>query len=113
MDFGDFEIADAAILGGVMGFVEEATRDEERMLDESDFNPEGFSEAVRDAVDRSHDVQIRLLYNENPGLVEFLVKKVREERENYQKSADEKEIAEVKKEMQEELDRLEKEESDQ
>lgn len=111
MDGSDFDIGDAIIAGGIVGFVHDSIKSEES-LEESDFDPEDFTEAVKDGVESSNNIQLRLLYNENPGLVEFLVKKVREDRENASKTAIENEAAQVRKEMQEELERMEREERD-
>ena len=110
MDGDGFDIGDSIIAGGIAGFIYDSIKEEDR-LDESDFDPEGFSESVKDGVEDSNNVQLRLLYNENPELVEFLVKKVREDRERASQAAIEKEAAQVRQEMQEELERMEREES--
>ena len=111
MDFDDFGLEDAAILGGVLGFVEEATKaEEEGVSDEYATDvEEDFRDTVAEWVSRTPDVQLRLLYNENPALVEFMVRKAYENRGMSAKKIEEKEIKQVRKEMQEELERLEEE----
>lgn len=108
MDFLDnFELADAAIIGGIAGFVQDSLKSEDKWSNEDGFDEEDFARAVEDEVALSGDTQLRLLYNENPGLVRFLIRKVYEDREKAVKAAEEKEIEQVNKEMREEIERME------
>jgi len=117
MNFDDFDLADTALLGGVLGFLEEAAELENKELDGDAVNEDAhidiesdFKESVADWVSKTTDVQLRLLYNENPDLVEFMIKKFYQEREQDLKAVETMEIQEVRKEMQEELEKLEQDE---
>ena len=72
----DFDIEDAAIAGGILGFVEESSREEEEEL----------YEELEDLIDNAEDLEfpsniaIRLLRNENPDLVNHLFKRALESR---------------------------------
>ena len=77
MDFDDFDWEDAAILGGIIGFVEESIREEERGFDD-DTDDDTLEERMREAVDR--DVNLLQFRRENPQLYDFILKKVIEQR---------------------------------
>lgn len=100
MIFNDgFSIEDAALYGGVMGFVEESVKVEEES--------EEFDEIADEVVDTylrgKPDQQLRLLYNDNPGLVRYLIKKAHITRAKAMEREENKDIEEVHKEMLEEL----------
>ncbi|KKN34068.1 hypothetical protein LCGC14_0797390 [marine sediment metagenome] len=68
---GDFDIQDAAILGGIMGFAEESIREEESgLVDEKLENIEVNPEKI-------DDVNLRLFYNGNPKLFNHVVNTIR------------------------------------
>ena len=112
IDSGDdgFDMADAAIAGGIAGFIYDSIQAEEE--GEDDLDESKFSEAVHDHVMESSDVQLRLLYNENPELVKFLVRKVQEDREKAINKIQTDEYEQVLSEMKDELSKLEEEEKD-
>jgi len=72
MDFSDFGIEDAAIIGGILGFADEATRDEQE--GENEFNDDDTE--IHIEPEQITDIDLRLFYNENPELFEFLVKHI-------------------------------------
>lgn len=68
MDFSNFDLADGAIIGGIAGFAEEAGQDERF----------GENEQITKADIKEEDIgdsNLRLLYNENPDLVVYLINK--------------------------------------
>ena len=78
MDFDDFDLEDAAISGGIAGFMEESLRDETRRnpseIEEGyDFDINGTPEKVP-----SLKRQIQMLAAENPGLANYIIRKNRE-----------------------------------
>lgn len=70
MNFGDIDLADNAFVGGILGFVEEAMKNER-------FGKDGDVKlAVGDI--REEDLEndcFKLLYNQNPNLAVYLVNK--------------------------------------
>jgi hypothetical protein len=70
-DFGgDFDMGDAAIIGGIMGFAEEAIRDEQ--LGEGD----GVDLDIKIDPSKINDVNLRLVYNQDPEFFIYIVKLV-------------------------------------
>lgn len=68
---GDFGIDDAALLGGIIGFAEESIREEEaglvdEKLEDIEVNPSKIT-----------DVDLKLFYNGNPELFNYVVNTVR------------------------------------
>lgn len=103
MDFGNFRIEDAAIVGGLLGFTDEAIRDEqagENGYDgddaEIDIDPEQIT-----------DIDLRLFYNENPELFEFLVKKIIEFKK---KAKIQRYIGRIQREISAEIKQMEEDE---
>lgn len=94
-----FDMVDAAIFGGIVGFVEESVRSEEAI------DMDTFNERVEDYMEDTSDQTIRLLYNQNPGLVRHLLYRACQQRQN---KAQKEDISEVYKEMLEEVDYLRK-----
>jgi hypothetical protein len=68
---GDFDIQDAAILGGIMGFAEESIREEEAKPAEEKF------EDIEVNPNEITDINLRLFYNGNPALFNHVVNTVR------------------------------------
>jgi len=68
MNFDNFGLADAAILGGIAGFVEEAV-DNERFGEREEITTSDIDEKDIE------DTNLRLLYNQNPDLVLYLINK--------------------------------------
>ena len=71
-----FDIEDATIIGGIMGFAEESMREENRQPDE-------IEEEIEEPRGRSVSVTMRLLKNENPNLFAYVVKKVIEHKRKW------------------------------
>ena len=110
MIFDDgFDASDAALLGGVLGFVEESIKAEEGGEREFD---EMADEAIDNYVANGVDTQLRLLYNDNPGLVQHLIKRAYESRARYKARMEDQEIEAVRNEMLEELREQEENERD-
>lgn len=102
---GNFDAADAAIYGGILGFVDESVKAEAESNRE--FN-EKADEAIETYVESEKaDTQLRLLYNDNPGLVHYLIKKAYVVRAKAIKKINNREIEAVHKEMLEELEEQE------
>ena len=80
-----FDMEDATIIGGIMGFAEESIREENRQPDEIDEEPEGMPSG------RSVSVTMKLLKNENPGLFAYVVKKVLEHKRKWAKAKKQRE----------------------
>jgi len=100
---GEFDAGDAALFGGIMGFIEESIKSEEFGEDE------GVSaEQVDNYVENSSNFSLRLLYNENPELVKHLINRVYQERSRTATTITEEEIQAVHEEMLEELREQEK-----
>jgi hypothetical protein len=92
-----FDMEDATIIGGIMGFAEESIREEEKRPDEVE---EDYD--ISDV--KTNDVTMKLLKNENPGLFAYVVKKVIEHKKLWakaiqQKKEDMSEIEAVKHEL--------------
>jgi len=102
---GNFDAADAAIYGGVLGFIEESVKAET----ESDLEfDEKADEAIETYVENEKaDTQLRLLYNDNPDLVHYLIKKAYMVRAKAIEKMNNREIEAVRKEMLEELEEQE------
>ena len=75
-----FDVEDATIIGGIMGFAEESMREENRLPDEPD--TEDY-EPTSEVNNRHKDLVMRLLENENPGLFAYVVKKVLEHKRKW------------------------------
>ena len=71
MDFGDFGIEDAAIIGGILGFADEAIKDEQE--GEGEYNNDDIEIDIDP--EQITDTDLRLFYRENPELFKFLIKK--------------------------------------
>lgn len=69
MDFSDFGIEDAAIMGGILGFADEAIRDEQEGENESN------DDDIEVDPEQIADVDLRLFCREHPELFKFLIKK--------------------------------------
>ena len=76
----DFDMEDATIIGGIMGFAEESIREENRQLE--DINEEDYG--LDEVTDR--DTNLRLLRNENPGLVKYLLSLVIKQKRQWAKA---------------------------
>lgn len=105
MDFSDFGIEDAAIIGGILGFADEAIRDEQEGENESnDDDTEIYIEP-----EQITDIDLRLFYNENPELFEFLVKRTVEFRK---KAKTQRYINRIQGEISTEIKQMEEDEDD-
>lgn len=93
-----FDAEDATILGGAMGFAEESMRAEEEGLNE-DAEEEDFD------VSELKEVNLRLVYNTNPGLFKYIVKLIRKQKEKWANDR------RAREEVAEELEALEKSEA--
>jgi len=98
-DDNDFDAADAAVFGGILGFVEESMQREEEGEDDS----KAIEEAIDDYLTKSPKTSIHLLYNENPMLVRHLIKRAHQSRRRAYDKITEQEVQEVQKEMREEI----------
>lgn len=101
VDFGDMNFEDAALFGGIMGFVEDSIRAEEAK--EIDFNSSDFDEAIEDELQVNHNQRLLALYIQNPGLVRFMIKEFIKRRSKAEVSFGQDEIDKVNAEMREEL----------
>lgn len=99
IDPNAFDIVDAAMLGGLVGFIEES------VLSEVDLDDDTLTEKVEEYVDISSNKTIRLLYNQNPGLVKYLIHEAYKSRNQISK-AQQEEIDAVYMEMYEEIEYL-------
>lgn len=98
----DFDIQDAAILGGIMGFAEESIREEEaglvdEKLEDIEVNP-----------NKIDDINLRLFYNGNPELFNHVVNTVRK---HIATSKARKQMKNDIKEVQHELDAMKESEA--
>lgn len=96
MDIDGFDLVDAAIFGGVVGFVEETIKAEE------DFNDEVIQDKIDDYVVSNSDQTLRLLYNQNPGLVRHLIYKAYKSRKQTSRVQKE-EVEDIYKEIDDEI----------
>lgn len=72
-----FDMEDATIIGGIMGFAEESIREE-------NIQPDDVEEEKPEAENISDQkTNLRLLENENPGLVAYLIKTVIEHKKKW------------------------------
>lgn len=101
MDFGDFGIEDAAIIGGILGFADEAIRDEQEGESESNY------EDIEVDPEQIADVDLRLFCRENPELFRFLIKKTIEFRK---KAEMQRYINKIQEEISTEIKQMEKDE---
>jgi len=91
-----FDAEDATILGGAMGFAEESMRAEEESpeedpKEETDIDPSELKE-----------VDLRLIYNMNPGLFKYIVNIIRRQRARWERDRlDREAVAEELKAMEE------------
>ena len=69
MDFSDFGIEDAAIIGGILGFADEAIKAEQEGESEYDDGTE-----VDVDPEQISDMDLKLFCRENPELFRFLIK---------------------------------------
>lgn len=94
MDSGLFDIDNSIELGAVMGFAEEALREESRgeNLDE-EYTDDDIIEAEEYAAETTNS-KFRLLYNENPALAIHILKRFKEIQQLGERKLNEK-IAEV------------------
>ncbi len=99
---GDFDIQDAAILGGIMGFAEESIREEEAGLSDEKF------EDIEVNPSKITDVDLRLFYNGNPELFNHVVNTVRKHAATAKMRRQTKNDI---KEVQHEIDAMEKSEA--
>jgi len=110
MIFGnEFDVADAAIYGGIIGFIEDSVKADHDIEQEEVDDP--VDEAIDTYLEGKPDRQLQLLYNDNPGLVRHLIKKAYSVRSAAAEKIKEKEIEEIRKEMLEELREQEANES--
>jgi len=76
---GDFDVEDATIVGGIMGFASEAFKDESAELEEDfeeiEINPKDLKEP-----------NLRLIYNNNPGLFNYVVNVVRKQNKEWKEA---------------------------
>ena len=96
---GSFDMEDAAVIGGMMGFAEESMREEDRNPDEVS---DHVTEEDKEEIDRV--TSLRLLRNENPGLVDYLINLVKTQRKRWsiarrQRERDMADFEEVKHEL--------------
>lgn len=100
MNFGNFDLADAAILGGIAGFVEEAIENERfgerEKITTSDIDEKDIE-----------DTNLRLLYNQNPDLVLYLINKFLDHKKV---AAINHEFKIIMAEIEKEIEQMEKEE---
>jgi len=95
---GDFDAEDAAILGGVLGFADESVQEEERSVEEVvDNNEEEVS------VGEVSDVDMKLLYNDDPEFFTDIVKLARNHRKIWAKKKEEVKFAEEYAQMMQEI----------
>lgn len=100
MNFDNFSLADAAILGSIAGFVEDAI-DNERLEERIEITVSDIDEKDMG------DTNLRLLYNQNPDLVLYLINKFL----NHKKvAAVNREFKIIMAEIEEEIEQMKKEE---
>ena len=107
-DFDDIEIEDMAAVGGLLGFAEEAGEDENRQPDPFD-EPEDDPISVEDIT----DIDMRLLYNQDPEFFRNIVRTVRKQRKQWKILKEQKRVREeseqILEEIQEEIDSFKQE----
>ena len=104
MIFNDgFDAEDAAILGGIIGFAEDSIKNEELGENDDDAIPEISDDQIADCIEQNQEISLQLLYNENPELVQHLIKRAYQDRARSLQQITEKEIQAVREEMLEEL----------
>jgi hypothetical protein len=94
LDFDDFDWEDAAVFGGIAGFVEESLREENRrdpseVRDEDDFD-------VMDELGEapvSLKRQLQMLAAGNPGLARYIIRRAREQNEQWALQAQARRLA--------------------
>ncbi len=96
--FDDFGIEDAAAIGGLLGLTEEAGEDENKQPDLFD-EPEDDPISVEDIT----DIDMRLLYNQDPEFFRNIVRKVKEQRKQWEILKEQKRIKEESEEILEEI----------
>lgn len=109
-NFGDFDLEDGAILGGIFGFAEESGKEESRKQDDP-LEIEDIEELDDKIV---NDDDLRLLRNQDPDFFNHIVAKVVEQRKQYKKELDQKHInrenEEILEEIKDEIKQLRREE---
>lgn len=106
-DFDDFGAEDAAALGGMFGFAEEAAREENKSeKDPIELNEDGvLDEKLLD------DADLRLLRNQDPAFFYHIVEKVKEHKRAFEVEKERKALMEeseqILKEIEEEIAILE------
>ena len=104
MIFNDgFDAEDTAILGGIIGFAEDSIKNEELGENDDDAIPEISDDQIADCIEQNQEISLQLLYNENPELVQHLIKRAYQDRARSLQQITEKEIQAVREEMLEEL----------
>lgn len=94
-------MVDAAIFGGIAGFVEESIKAEEDI----DYN--ALEEGVEEYLDTTSDQTIHLLYNQNPELVKHIIYLAYKNGRKHNNMKQKEEIKDILKEMEEEIEYLE------
>lgn len=61
-----FDVEDATILGGIMGFAEESIREEEELNEE-------LGDDIDVDMSEIKDTDLRLIHNMNPGLFKYII----------------------------------------
>lgn len=106
IDIDGIDIGDAAIFGGIVGFVEESAR----LEDDIDIDDDFLKNNIETYIESSTDHTMRLLYNQNPGLVRHIIHEAYKSRKRI--SPDLKnEIESISSEMEEEIEYLDKQEN--
>jgi len=106
--FDKFEIEEAIIIGSIMGFVEDTTKEDEVEDEVIEISEEIDKNQIKSQLNNSSDDTLRLLNNENPYLVAHLINRAIQLR-NKDKFVPQNEVDEIYKEMDEEIDDLKKE----
>lgn len=96
-----FDAGDAALYGGIIGFIEDSIKAESS--DDREFD-ELADEAIETYVENTSDKQLRLLYNDSPELVHHLIKKAYIAMSKAMEKTNNMEIEAVRQEMLEELE---------
>jgi hypothetical protein len=100
VDFSSFGIDDAALLGGIMGFVEESIKAEEE--GELDLDSPEFDESFEEELSTDKNRRLLSLYKQNPELVKIMLTEFIKSH-SQRKVPSQKEIDAINAEMKEEL----------
>ena len=103
MDFDSFEIENAAIIGGILGFADEAIKAER----EGEENARGITEDIEIEPEEIDDGRLQSFCREHPELFKYMVRKAIEFK---RKAAMQRHIDIIEKEIKWEIDQIKKDE---